>query len=447
LLQAQPGLAARRPELLARHFGGAGETGRAVRCWIDAGQRSLRDLACADALHQFEAGLAMVAELDAGAARERLECALWQGVGVCAHLAEGFGSARADAAFDRAMELASRVGERRATFQALWGLWQGASSRPGTSEATTLARRLLALSEGGEAALQQQAHYALGNGLLYRGELAGAAKHLERSIALEGAGAATLDGHGRVTAVTSRSYLAWTRWLQGRGAEALPWLKASLRGAREHGAPDTLAMALAFAAVLRGWRGEYATSHALATEGHALARQHGLAVPMLANGMAAAWAEVHLGEAEGLVRLERMVATVRVAMDGITASFLVPQAEAHLRLDDAGAAVALCEEALQLMDTKGDRYYAAAAARVRGEALARLGQPEAAEAALADAIARARAQGASALALQAGVALARLRQQGPSATRAMLAPLRAAVDEAPGSPWLAPADALLAEAG
>jgi hypothetical protein len=109
--------------------------------------------------------------------------------------------------------------------------------------------------------------------------------------------------------------------------------------------------------------------------------------------------------------------------------------------------VALCEEALQLMDTKGDRYYAAAAARVRGEALARLGRREAAEAALADAIARARAQGAAALALQAGVALARLRQQGPSATRALLAPLRAAVDEAPGAPWLAPADALLAEAG
>lgn len=452
LLRLHPGLAAARPELLARHHAGAAHVAEALRCWTLAGQRSLRACANLDAVRQFEAGLALLPELPPGDASARLECALWEGLGVGLHQAEGYGSARAEAAFDRALALASDMGERAGVFRALWGVWHGASSRPGLSGATALARRLLALAEdAGDASLRQQAHWALGNGLFYQGDLAAAREHLERSLALEPADGAqaTLDSHGRVTALSALSYLAWTCWLQGQAGAALAHADDALRRAHAHGAPDSLAVTLVFAAVLRGWRGEHATALRLAGEGFEVARAHGMAVPMLTGNMTAGWAAVLLGQREGLPRLEQSVATIRVAMDGITASFLVPLAEAHLRLDDAPAALAVAQEALQLMEAKGDRYYAAAAERVRGGALARLGRAQEAEAALRRSIAVAQAQGAAGLALPAGVALsALLREQGrrDEALR-MLVPLSDSVADTDDAPWLAPARALLAALG
>lgn len=455
LLRLDHQLPAALPEVLARHFSDGGEPILAARYWTRAGERSLSHFGCGEAQQHFEAGLVVLDGLLEDENVARLEFALQTGLGTSLHLSQGYGSAWAQAAFSRAVALAPAVASSAELFKALWGVWQGASSLGGFSRSVEIGRELVSMAEAAqESALRQQAHYALGNSLFYRGELGEARSHLESSIALEAEecpGQPTRDGYGRVTGIDSRIYLSWTLWLQGDARAAVATSEASLLLARQHPSPASLALALVFAAVLRGWRGEFPLAQQLADEGHSLARTHALAVPALAGAMTSGWAAaLRAGQdpqvrEEAIGKVQSAVNIIRTAMSSIAASFLATLAQAQLAAGRAVAALASASQAVDSMEAQGERYYASAIHRIRAEALVALGQEDAAEAALHLALTEARSQGAAGLALPAGTALAGLWLAQGRATEALalLAPLYAAVAQDESQPWLEPARHLL----
>src|ERR1700726_418475 len=88
-------LVERQPELLAHHLTAAGDTERAVDQWLKAGRSAALRLAHLEAIRHFERGLATLAALPEGAARNGREVRLQLARGLSLFTAGGYSSAGA----------------------------------------------------------------------------------------------------------------------------------------------------------------------------------------------------------------------------------------------------------------------------------------------------------------------------------------------------------------
>ncbi len=173
-------LVERQPELLAHHLTAAGETERAVDQWLKAGQYAAQRSAHHEAMRHFERGLATLAALPEGAARDRREIELQLARGLCLFTTEGFGAARALEIYSRARELAERRDDPRQLFMAVYGLWQSANGRGGMVECRKFSHRLQQLTaDDADDELRLQAHHSAWTTGLFSGEPAIARGHCE----------------------------------------------------------------------------------------------------------------------------------------------------------------------------------------------------------------------------------------------------------------------------
>ncbi len=139
-------LVERQPELLAHHLTAAGETERAVDQWLKAGQYAAARLAHLEAICHFDRGLAALAVLQEGPARDGRETELQLARGLSLFTAKGFISAEAAEAYARARELAERRGDAHQLFMAVFGLWQSTNSAGRVLDCRGLSDRLQRLT-------------------------------------------------------------------------------------------------------------------------------------------------------------------------------------------------------------------------------------------------------------------------------------------------------------
>jgi predicted ATPase len=113
--------------------------------------------------------------------------------------------------------------------------------------------------------------------------------------------------------------------------------------------------------------------------------------------------------------------------------------------EQVNEAVILLDDALQIVEATGERWFAAEMYRHKGQLLLRQGHPEAAEELYRKALSIAREQQAKMWELRAAVSLARLRRdQGrPAEARDLLAPVYGWFTEGFDTPDLKEAKALL----
>src|SRR5262249_44769054 len=109
-------LVERQPELLAHHLTTAGDAERAVDQWLRAGRLAAKRLAHLEAIGHFDRGLAGLAALPEGPARDEREIDLQLDRGLSLFTAGGYSSAAAAAAYARARELAERLSDSRRLF-------------------------------------------------------------------------------------------------------------------------------------------------------------------------------------------------------------------------------------------------------------------------------------------------------------------------------------------
>lgn len=364
------GIAEHQPELLAQHLGAAGETAAAVEWWLTAGRRAAGSYAHREAVSHYDTALVALAGMPPGMEKDRLECALLMGLARSEQEVAGYGQGRSGDALDRTIALLEQgVGNATDTFNALWGLWEGAGSRAGHEEGVRLAHRLLGIAKWERVpALLQQAHYALGNSLFWTGDLASAHEHLAASITLDAVNreAPTRDCYGRIILVAAQAYLSWVLWQQGQTAQSRGASTAAIAYARQHRDPNALAFALTFAAILQRWQGEVEESRNLAAEGKAVSVGCRNVVFETVNEITLGWAAVMRGDAAAIEAIERSVNTIRQAMSGAAVPVLMPLAEALLHLGEFEKAKIIVEEALEQSRLKQDRHCLAELHRLAG---------------------------------------------------------------------------------
>jgi DNA-binding SARP family transcriptional activator len=360
------------PELLAQHWGAAGEALRAADYWLRAGQQAAGRFAHREAVAHFEAGLVALLNVAQDPARDQLEFGLKLGMAQSEQVVCGYGSSRSAELLHAAGVLAGLgTGNSQALFRVVWGLWEGAGSRTDHGEAVRQARRLLEIAAAVESSasdLLAQAHYALGNSLFWTGEFGEARRHLEIALTMidPQANPPLRDCYGCIVVVGIKVYWSWVCWMQG-GSEAAGVASSEVLAlARDYDDGYSLAFALTFAATLQRWQGDVAASAALAAEGLREAQRSEAAVFAAALTVTLGWVEVMRGKPEAIVRIEEGINAIRQAMSAVVVSLLAPFAEALLHLGQAGKALPIIDEALEQAAAKHDRHYLAELHRLKG---------------------------------------------------------------------------------
>lgn len=452
LLNDFPDVVLTQPELLAQHFSSGGETLRSIDYWIKAGQRAALHSAHAEAMAHFNGGLQLLQALPLSVERDALECALRLGLGATRIATQGYGSLDAGAEYTRAAELGTSLGDGPSLFRAMWGMWLGSSSRIGHAHALGLAEKLLQLAERDQdPLLLQKAHYAMGNSLLWTGQLGEARRHQERGIALyQPAHHATMVRElGENICVSTGSQLAWVLWLQGFPDQARAVGERTLALALEVNHPYSRCYASAHLVSLHHWLRQIDATSQRARETLAQANQHGFPLWLLSGLAFQGWTQALRGDASGLAQLQSGIDTVRAAMGGIEAFFLALLADAYWHLGRRDRALEVVHQALAVMHAKDDHFLESEMLRLKGECLLVLVVPDevAAEGCFVQALAISQQQGAKSLELRAATSLARLwhRQGKTDDARDLLEGVYAWFKQGLDVPDLAAARQLLAE--
>ncbi len=115
------GAAVAEPEIVAYHHAQAEEWAPAIEMWRRAGERAVRVGAVAEAVKDFQEAVALVPRLPAGLDRDEQELDLLLDLAPASMTAQSYASAEPKDLYDRAVVLATRIGDEDRRFTALWG--------------------------------------------------------------------------------------------------------------------------------------------------------------------------------------------------------------------------------------------------------------------------------------------------------------------------------------
>jgi predicted ATPase len=409
-----------QPELIAHHYTQAAEGDRAVGYWLAAGRRAAERSAHAEAIAHLEQGLEVLGVLPDTSERAAQELDLQAALGPALMVTKGQTAPETERAYTRARELCDRVGDTPHRFPVLWGLWylylglgQLHTARERAEELLEVARR------SSDSALLIPAQRALGNSLLWLGELAAGCRFLEEAVAMHDVDrhGSLLHRYGQDQSVVCGSWASWARWIMGDPDLALAHVDAALARAEAVEHPLSHGFALNSKAWVHLWRGEGPAAEVAGRAAMELCSEQGFAVYL-------AWARVAHGGALALQgQGEQGIAGIRQGLAdwdalGIRigrAKLLVTLADAHLRAGQWEAGLDCLDHAATREAESGERLFRAERLRLYGELMLRR-SPDAApqaERRFREAIELARAQQARSYELRAATSLARLYgQQG-----------------------------------
>ncbi|WOH47519.1 adenylate/guanylate cyclase domain-containing protein [Bradyrhizobium sp. sBnM-33] len=442
-----------QPELLAHHFMEAGLAEPATDYWLKAGQRAIARSSMAEALAQLRNGLNLLAGLPEADRRWR-ELDLQVALGVALMATQGWAAPEAGRANARARELCEQIGATSQLWPVLYGQWVFHGVRAEHNAARDVADEFLRRAQDHqETSATLVAHRVSGTGALWRGEVAAARPHLERTLALydperHRSLAFLYVQDPRVAALSS---LSWTLLALGYPEQALARSREALEAANDLTHLNTLAYALLFACLFEQYRraGREARDRAEALVKLSTEQDfpHFLAAATVIRG----WALTESGELEtGLAQLRQGLPAWRATGASVyEPHFLGLQAEALGRSGAVEEGLDLIAKALDRVEETGERWFEAELHRMMGELMLRLPRPDpiAAEARFEHAAATACQQGAKLWELRAATRLAKLwREQGRRGeAHDLLASLHSQFTEGFGSPDLQTARAILRE--
>jgi predicted ATPase len=296
-------------------------------------------------------------------------------------------------------------------------------------------------------------HFSSGRNLMLAGGFISSRSHLEDALALYD----PISHHSLVHQAGSHSRVVSQGWLGivlfclGYPDQALTRGSAAIAEARGLAHPPSLAASLALGAGLLWLVGDNTALDRRSDELAAVATEQGFPFWRAQGAIYRGWAKVKNGDvAEGISLLRSGSAAFRAT----GAEQWMPQNIALLaracgiagQIDEA---VTLLDDALQIVERTGERWFAAELNRRKGQLLLRQGQSEAAEELYCRALSIAVEQEAKLWELRAAVSLARLRRdQGLRAeARDLLAPIYGWFTEGFDTPDLKEAKALLDQLG
>jgi predicted ATPase len=443
-----------QPELLARHYAEAGLVGKSVAYWGKAGHRSAALSAMAEAAAQFQKGLDQLALLPDTPERERQELEFRSALGLVLVALKGYAAPETGDAYARARELWEQLGSPSEFLRIPYGQSRYHVNRGELGSALRLDDDLLRLSrqrnDSGELVL---AHLSFGRNLMFLGRFVSSRSHLEEALALYDpiSHRSLVHDTGTDPRVATQVWLGLVLLCLGFPDQALVRSSTAIAEARKLNHTPSLAVSLSVGAVLLSLIGDDAGFGDLVDQLLAVTIEQGFPWWRAIGAIFRGWVKAKNGDVAEGISLLRSGAT---AYRSIGAELWMPHYIALLagaceiagQIDEA---VALSDEALQIVERTGERWFEAELHRHKGRLLLRQGHVEAAKELYHKALSIAREQEAKLWELRAAASLAQLRrdQRQRAQARDLLAPIYGWFTEGFDTPDLKEAKALLEELG
>jgi class 3 adenylate cyclase/predicted ATPase len=447
-----PELMESQPELFAQHYTEAGLVEKSVAYWGSAGRRSVARSAMAEAAAQLKKALDQLALLPDNPDRQRQELEFRSALGAVLSAVKGHAAPETGQAYARARELWEQLGSPPGFLQVPYGQSRYHGHRGELDQAQRLDEDLLRLSrQRNDSAGLILGHLSAGRNLMYGGKFVASRSHLEEGFALYDpiAHRSLVRQFGMYPQVGSQAYLGIVLFCLGYPDQAFVQSNAAIAAARRLAHPTSLAASLAIGARLLSLLGDNAVLGEWVDQLAAITTEHGFPHWGAQGTIYRGWVRVKNGDMEEGISLLRRGSTAYsvTASDAWMPYFLTLLAAAHEIVGQGEAGLHLMDEALQIVERNGERWFAAELNRRKGQLLLRQGQPEAAEELYCKALSIAEEQEAKLWELRTAASLARLRRdQGRRATaRDLLAPVYGWFTEGFDTPDLKEAKALLDE--
>jgi class 3 adenylate cyclase/predicted ATPase len=447
-----PELMDTQPELFAQHYAEAELVEKAVIYWGKAGRRSAARSPMAEAAAQLQKGLDQLALLRDDPDRQRQELEFCSALGAALTAVKGYSAPETGHAYARARELWEQLSSPSEFFHIPYGQSRYHLYRGELDLAQRLAEDLLHLSRlRNDSRGLVLGHYSYGRALMFAGRFALSRSHLEEALALYDAISHRLLAHqgGFHLDVTSQAYLGNVLFCLGYPDQALTRSSAAIAQARRLAHPQTLVGNLATGTALLSLVGENSALDERAGQLVAVATEQSFPYWRAQGTIFRGWATVKNGDVTQGISLLRSGSTAFRATGTETwmAYYTALLAAAYEIAGRIGGAVTLLDDASQMIERTGERWFVAELNRLKGQLLLRQGHTEEAEALYCKALSIAREQEAKLWELRAAMSLARLhREQGHHAeARDVLAPVYGWFTEGFDTPDLKEAKALLDE--
>jgi predicted ATPase len=439
-----------QPELLAQHYAEAGLVEKSVAYWGKAGYRSAARSAMAEAAAQLQNALEQLALLPDGPDRQRQELEFCSALGAALFAVKGFAAPETGRAYARGRELWERLGSPLEFLQVPFGQSVYHLNRGEINLATRLDEGLLRLSrQRSNSGGLILGHLSRGRNLMFAGRFASSRAHYEKTLALYDPLSHSSLAHqvGVHPHVNAQAFLGIVLFCLGFPDQAVARGSAAIAEARRLAHPPFLAVSSSVGARLLSLVGDDVALDERVELLVAVATEQGFPHWRAEGTIFRGWVKVKNGDLTGGISLLRSGSAAYCATGaGLWMphyiAFMAGACEIEGQIEEAAS---LLDDALQIVERTGERWFAAELNRHKGQALLRQGHSEAAEELYCKALRIAQEQEAKLWELRAATSLAQLRRhQGrPTEARDLLAPVYGWFTEGFDTPDLKEAKALL----
>ena len=441
-----------QPELLAQHYAEAGLVKKAVAFWGKAGYRSVARSAMAEAAAQFQKGLDQLAALPDIPERRQKELEFFSALGAVLNVVKGSAAPETGQAYARARELWEQLGSPMEFVQVPCGQSRYHAHRGELDLALRLDQDLLCLSRRrNDSAGLVMGDYSSGRNLMWIGSFASSRSHLENVLALYDPNShrSLVRQTGIHPQLAAQAALGVVLLCLGFPDQALAQSNKAIAEARRLPHPPSLAMSLGMDALLLSIIGDDTALEQRADDLVATATDQGFPFYRATAAIFRGWVKAKNADVtEGLSLLRAgssaYGATGATVWMPLYFTLLARACEIAGQIEEGSTRL---DQAVQLVETTGERWFAAELDRQRGRLLLGQGHPKVAEELYRKALSIAEEQEAKLWELRAAASLARLwRDQGRcGAARDLLGPVYGWFTEGFAIPDLKAAKMLLDE--
>lgn len=402
---------------LARQYEAAGNKEKAIACYLRAGQTAQRIYANTDAIQLYAKALTLLETLPDSLERAEQERLLQRLLSIAQRNVKGYAAAEVGQALTRALELCRQLqlDQAEALAPILWGLFTFNIVRSDLQRARQLGEELFALAQKHENPIfREQAHHALGGTLCNLGEFEASLKHFDQGIALYDP-----DQHraqaamfGMDLGVFCQAWSSHAMWHLGFADQSLNRCQAAVALAKSLNHPFSLALAMAYAAMLCQFNRNSQQVRQWAQATIDFCAHNGVGYYDSWATILHGWAMVEQGLAtQGIDQMLKGLTAFRASKAEIRLPYyLTLLAEAYANVGKIREGRKHLDEALHFAQKNNDNWYNAETHRLMGDLLLRSDQAQEAQACYQKSLAISRSQQARTLELRATVSLTRLQR-------------------------------------
>lgn len=402
---------------IASHFEQAGLIKRAIEAYARAAVTAQQIGAYHDGIALLMRVLTLLARLPDTLERQAQELAICLHLALLQRTAFGYAAAEHGQSLLRARILCQELNKQDSLHHVLMGLYTHFFARGAIAASQSIAEELLTVAEHTRNLMAlEEAHHAMGSNLFARGEFAAAHDHFQRALTYYDSqrSQAHISQFGFDLGCFTRAFDTHLLWLLGQPEAAVQQMQETIAYARDLAHPYSLALVLAYGAMLHQFRREPDQVIRLAEEALAICTKHRITYYEVWCKILYAWAKGKQEDAiENLAAIQLGLERFHTTESGVRLPYYISlQAELYLYTDNYSATLAMLDRAEKIAVQSGESWWMAELQRLRGEALRKSGRPLAEVGTQFEkAVALAHRQHAKVLELRAGVSQSRFWQE------------------------------------